>query len=66
VSTPEIDGYVALIRHESMVVDDPVASSEPLAADPDDEYLIDLARATRVDSFASGDTACSPCGAWCR
>ncbi len=56
LSTPEIDGYVALIRHECIVMEDPAPSSDPLAADPDDEYLIDLARAARVDALVSGDT----------
>jgi putative PIN family toxin of toxin-antitoxin system len=56
VSQPEIDAYVQLLRRESIVVEDPAPSSEPLAADPDDEYLIDLARAARVDALVSGDT----------
>ena len=28
---------------------------EPVAVDPDDEYLVDLARAARVQAIASGD-----------
>lgn len=56
VSQPEIDAYVQLLRRESIVVEDPAPSSESLAADPDDEYLIDLARAARVDALVSGDT----------
>jgi uncharacterized protein len=56
VSQPEIDAYVELIRRESIVVDDPSTSAEPLGADPDDEYLIDLARAGLVDSLVSGDS----------
>jgi hypothetical protein len=55
VSAPEIDAYVELIRRESNVHDDPGPSSEPLSADPDDEYLIDLAREARVDTLVSGD-----------
>jgi putative PIN family toxin of toxin-antitoxin system len=56
VSQPEIDAYVELIRRESIVVDDPSTLAEPLGADPDDEYLIDLARAGLVDALVSCDT----------
>ena len=56
VSTPEIDAYLELIGRESVLVEDPVPSSEPLSADPDDEYLLDLARAAHVDALVSGDT----------
>ncbi len=55
LSKPEIDAYVELIRRDSVVVEDPAPSSEPLGADPDDEYLIDLARAAGVDALVSGD-----------
>jgi uncharacterized protein len=55
VSEPEIDVYVELIRRESIVLDDPPPSSEPLGVDPDDEYLIDLARDARVHALISGD-----------
>ena len=46
---------VELIRGESIVVDDPAPSPEPLSGDPDDEYLIDLARAAWVDALVTGD-----------
>lgn len=55
VSEAEIDAYADLIRRESLVVDDPLPSSEPVGGDPDDEYLIDLARAEQVDAFVTGD-----------
>jgi len=45
-----------LIRPESIVVEDPAPSAEPLGRDPDDEYLIDLARVAQVDALVSGDT----------
>lgn len=54
-SGPEVDAFVELIRGESIVLDDPERSPEPLGADPDDEYLIDLARVARVDALVSGD-----------
>lgn len=55
VSEPEIDAYVELIRREGIVRDDPEPSAQPLVADPDDQYLIDLAREARVDALVSGD-----------
>jgi len=55
VSGGEVDAFVELIRGESIVVDDPVPSPEPLSGDPDDEYLIDLAPAARVDALVTGD-----------
>jgi putative PIN family toxin of toxin-antitoxin system len=55
VSEVEVNAYVELIRRESIVVDDPAPSREPLSGDPDDEYLIDLARAARVDALVTGD-----------
>ncbi len=51
----EIDTYVDIIRRESIVVEDPAPSSEPIGVDPDDEYLIDLGRAARVDALVIGD-----------
>ncbi len=55
VSEAEIDAYAELIRREGLVVDDPLPSSEPVGVDPDDEYLIDLARAGQVDAMVTGD-----------
>jgi uncharacterized protein len=51
----EVATYVELLRDESILVDDPDPGPEPLADDPDDEYLIALARAARVDALVSGD-----------
>lgn len=51
----EADAYVELIRQQSIVMDDPAPSFEPLGADPDDGYLIDLARASRVHALVTGD-----------
>ena len=44
-----------LIRHEGTILDDPAPSARPLSADPDDEYLVDLARAAPADVLVSGD-----------
>lgn len=51
----EVNAYVDVLRDESIVVDDPDPASEPIGEDPDDEYLIALARAARVDALVSGD-----------
>jgi putative PIN family toxin of toxin-antitoxin system len=50
----EVEAYVLLVRTESVVIDDP-EQGEPLGDDPDDKYLIALARAARVDALVSGD-----------
>ena len=55
VSEAEADAYVELIRSGSVVRADPGPSPEPLSADPDDEYLIDLARDARADALVTGD-----------
>ena len=55
VSEAEADAYVELIRSESIVRADPRPLPEPLSADPDDEYLIDLARDARADALVTGD-----------
>jgi putative PIN family toxin of toxin-antitoxin system len=56
VTDAEVEEYVAYLRTTSIVLDDPDPPARPLAADPDDEYLISLARAARVDALVSGDT----------
>lgn len=55
VSEAEVDAYVDLIRNGSVMHADPTPGSEQLSADPDDEYLIDLARAVQADAVVSGD-----------
>jgi putative PIN family toxin of toxin-antitoxin system len=51
----ELEVYVELIRRESIILDDPEPVPERLSEDPDDEYLIALARAARVEALVSGD-----------
>jgi uncharacterized protein len=51
----EVDAYVQVLRRESILIEDPDPAPEPLADDPEDEYLIALARAARVDALVSGD-----------
>jgi putative PIN family toxin of toxin-antitoxin system len=55
VSPGEASAYVELIRREGTVQADPPPSARGLSADPDDEFLIDLARAAAVDVLVSGD-----------
>jgi putative PIN family toxin of toxin-antitoxin system len=56
VTAPEATACVEFIGHEAMIHDDPLAALEPLSADPDDEYLLDLARAAATDVLVSGDS----------
>ncbi len=55
VTEAEGAAYVDLIRREATVLDDPAPITRPLSADPDDEYLVDLARAAAADVLVSGD-----------
>ena len=55
VSEVEADAYVELIRSEAVLRADPAPSPEALSADPDDEYLVDLARDAGVDALVTGD-----------
>ena len=55
MSPAEAADYVELVRQEATVVDDPPASGLALTADPDDEFLVDLARAAAADAIVSGD-----------
>jgi putative PIN family toxin of toxin-antitoxin system len=56
VAGDEADAYVELIRREGQVLDDPSPGGAPLSADPDDEFLVDLARMANVDVLVSGDS----------
>ena len=51
----EVEAYVDVLRREGMILEDPEPSPEPLGEDPDDEYLIALARVARVEALVSGD-----------
>lgn len=56
VSVEQVDAYVAMIERDAIMVQDPEpASAAPLASDPDDEYLVSLARAARVHALVTGD-----------
>ena len=54
--TPEeSDDYIEFFREHATVVDDPPAESGH-TVDPDDDYLITLARVARADVLVSGDS----------
>ena len=55
VTEREVGTYLELIGSEGLVYDDPETSTEPVGPDPDDEYVIDLARVARADALVSGD-----------
>jgi putative PIN family toxin of toxin-antitoxin system len=52
---PEVEEYIDMLRDESLVFEDSVSTREPIADDPDDQYLVALARGARVDALVSGD-----------
>lgn len=54
VSMEQVEAYVAAIRDHAELADDPDEVT-PVSRDPDDDYLVALARATRVDALESGD-----------
>jgi putative PIN family toxin of toxin-antitoxin system len=55
VSESEAAAYIELVRQIATLQDDPPPAGVPLSADPDDEYLIDLARVAGADVLVSGD-----------
>ena len=56
MTAPVVAAYVDLIEQEATIHENPTASGEKLSADPDDEYLIDLARSAAADVLVSGDS----------
>ena len=54
VSAPSAAEYVEGLAEEALVIDDP-APQPGLSPDPDDDYLITLARAGAADYLISGD-----------
>jgi uncharacterized protein len=54
VTETEADAYVEFLRQESILLEDPQPPHETLSIDPDDEYLITLARSARVEALVSG------------
>ncbi len=56
VSMEDADAYVEAISRDAVVIEDPPATTDLFVGDPDDQFLIDLARVARVDALVSGDT----------
>jgi predicted nucleic acid-binding protein len=54
VSLEKVDEYVGVLRQRVELVDDP-GELQAVSRDPDDDYLIALARAATVDALVSGD-----------
>lgn len=55
VTPAESAAYLAVIREGSILYADPPPSGATLCADPDDEFLIDLARSASAETIVSGD-----------
>lgn len=55
MTADERQTVMALLRSDATTVADPEAI-DPVTADPDDDYLVALARRERVDALVSGDS----------
>ena len=55
ISIADADTYVEAISRDAVVIDDPPAVQGLVVADPDDQFLIDLARVSRAEALVSGD-----------
>jgi len=54
VTPEEVDEFVNVIRRGGITVENPVIA-EAITRDPDDDYLVVLAQAAKVDYLVSGD-----------
>ena len=55
LSIEDADAYVEAIRRDAVIIDDPPGATGPDVGDPDDQFLVDLAWVSRVDTLVSGD-----------
>lgn len=55
VTEDEVAEFVDAIRRQIELLEDPPATQPRLSEDPNDEYLVRLARSARVDHLVSGD-----------
>ncbi len=55
LTTDEADQFLSNLHVLAEVVEDPAPSSQPLTADPKDDFLVTLALATDVAALVSGD-----------
>jgi len=54
ISEAAATDFIEGIAEAAIIIDDPPAAA-PLSPDPDDDYLVALARATQADCLVSGD-----------
>lgn len=54
ITSEQVDVFLVLLRDQAEMHSDPVAVTE-LSRDPDDDYLIALARNIEADALVSGD-----------
>jgi len=55
VTDEDVEAFLDMLRTEGTHAPDPPLAEVPTGPDPDDEYLIALARTQRVDALVSGD-----------
>jgi putative PIN family toxin of toxin-antitoxin system len=55
VTVDEVERFVAIVAREGTSYGDPPPIGPDVGVDPDDEYLIRLARAANADALVSGD-----------
>lgn len=55
VTGDEIDLYLRVLADLAEIADDPPPPVRPICRDPDDEYLISLAKLAGVDALITGD-----------
>jgi hypothetical protein len=55
VSVEDAAAFVTVIELDAMLFEDPPPTDGGGVADPDDQYLIDLARVARADALVTGD-----------
>ena len=56
LSSREGDSFVDFLEEHAIVRSDPPASGDPITVDPDDDYLVALARAAGAAILVSGDS----------
>jgi putative PIN family toxin of toxin-antitoxin system len=52
----DVAAFVAALGEEAIAVEDPPSSSERFTRDPNDDYLVALARAANAEAIVSGDS----------
>jgi putative PIN family toxin of toxin-antitoxin system len=55
VTEEDVSAFVSALAQEAIAVEDPPPSSERFTRDPNDDYLVLLARAAGAEAIVSGD-----------